>query len=334
MSCGRFTRPAILDYLLSRPSGASPEMETHLRLCEECRRDVAALDRLTRVLDALRAQTEIKVPDGFFAGVLQECRAILPKVASERRPAIRTAAAHGVGTRLFAAMRVEKKKRRAMPIVAVSVLIAAALGAVAGALKAGLVTRALAFAEPGGWMSSRKLSDKLSKADSSARLRALSGQLWQVITEEIYWVDVDVERLGAYDLARHIALREGPDAAGQCRALVEYSEARKPARIASEELKLAREWAEATSVGDAREALRTVEGKDSRLMLWLGASSLLELGEEEKALRVFACETLRGFPPADFAVVYLARKLGDEEGAKEAFERITDARLRLALSRQ
>ncbi len=121
MSCGRFTRTAILEHLLSRPERSSPEMEEHVKLCKQCRRDAAALDRLTRMFDALRAQTQLKPPDGFFAAVLRECRAILPKVASERRPAIRTAAAHGVGTRLFAAVKIEKKKSRIVLIVSIGV---------------------------------------------------------------------------------------------------------------------------------------------------------------------------------------------------------------------
>ena len=71
-------------------------------------------------------------------------------------------------------------------------------------MKAGLVTRALAFTEPGGWTSAAELSRELSEAESPARLRALSEHLWRVVTEELYWVDVDVERLAALDLAWQI----------------------------------------------------------------------------------------------------------------------------------
>lgn len=332
MSCGRFTRTAILEHLLSRPERSSPEMEEHVKLCEQCRRDAAALDRLTRMFDALRAQTQLKPPDEFFAAVLQECRGILPKVASERRPAIRTAAAHGVGTRLFAAVEVEKKKTPVLPIVAASVLVATLVGAAVGAVKAGLVARALAFAEPGGWTSVEDLSRELSEADPT-QLRARAGGLWQVITDELYWSDVDVERLCAYDLARHIALRQDVrEPARLCAELVGYSSVRRPEKIGSEDLKLAREWAEAVLVGDARAARAPVKGRSSRLMRWLAASSLLELGEEEGALEAF--RELEGFTPADVAIVYLARKLGDEAGAEEAYERISEARLKSALSRR
>lgn len=332
MSCGRFTRTAILECLLSRPSGASVEMETHIKLCEQCRRDAAALDRLTRLFDALRVQTELKPPDRLFAAALRECRAILPKAASERRPAIRTAAAHGVGTRFFAAVKVEKKRKPILLIVAVSVLAAALLGAAAGAVRAGLVTRALAFAEPGGWTSVEELSRELSEADPT-QLRARAERLRQVISDELYWSDVDVERLGAYDLARHIALRQDVrEPARLCAELAGYSSVRSPERVGFEELRLARVWAEAISVGDARAALRAVGGRRSRLMLWLTASSLLELGDEEQALETF--KELKGFTPADVAVVYLARKLGDEAGAEEAYERISQARLKSILSRR
>lgn len=332
MSCVRYTRAAILEYLISRPKRTSQEMETHLRMCDQCRRDAAALDRLTRVLEALRAQTELKPPDGFFAGVLQECRAILPKVASERRPAIRTAAAHGVGTRLFAAAKIEKKSR-IVPIVAFAILAAATIGAVAGALKAGLVTRALAFAEPGGWTSAAELSRELSEADSSARLRALSEHLWRVVTEELYWVDVDVERVAAFDLARHVARRQDVrEPARLCAELLAYREVRRPEKVGREERKVARAWVEAVSVGRAKAARTMIRGRDSRLMRWLRASSWLELGRDEAALKIF--KEMKEFPPGLAATVYVARKLGDDAAEKEAFSRITHPRLRRALSRR